>query len=102
MSSSQGPVGVTGYSFIQPNRYTASPTGGYTTTPMIRDASDWTRYRKESLVYNEYSSGTVYSDPAYLVRGNDFRVTYANGRFKCTSCTGAAFSSVVVPGALLS
>ena len=69
---------------------------------MIRDASDWTRYRKEGLVYNGYSSGTVYSDPAYLVRGNNFRLTYANGRFKCTSCTGAAFSSAVVPGTLLS
>lgn len=96
MSSSQGPVGITGYSFTQP-----TVTGGYTRTPMIRDASDWTRFRKEGLVYNEYNSGTVVSDPAYLVRGNDFRLTYANGRFKCTDCTGAAFTAAVVPGTLL-
>lgn len=88
MSSSQGVNGVTGYAFSSGN--------------MIRDASDWTRYRKEGIVYNEYNSGTVYSDPAYLVRGNDFRLTYANGRFKCTSCPGGAFSTTVVPGVLLS
>lgn len=87
MSSSQGPIGVAGYTFSARN--------------MIRDASDWTRYRKESSVYNGYSSGTIYSDPAYLVRGNDFRLAYANGRFKCTSCTGGAFSTTVVPGTLL-
>ena len=88
MSSSQGPSEVSGY--------------GFSSSDMIRDASDWTRYRKESLVYNGYSSGTVVSDPAYLVRGNDFRLTYANGRFKCTMCGGNAFTSAVVPGTLLS
>lgn len=87
MSSSQGPSGVSGYTFSGQN--------------MIRDASDWTRYRKEGNIYNEYNSGTIFSDPAYLVRSNEFRLTYANGRFKCTSCTGGAFTAVTVPGVLL-
>lgn len=100
MSSSQGPVGVTGYLFNQPNGGTGT-VSGFTRTPMIRDASDWIRYNRESIVYTEYNSGTIFSDPAYIVRSNDFRLSYANGRFKCTSCTGNAFSVTTVPGILL-
>lgn len=87
MSSSQGAAAVLGYPFAP--------------TTMIRDASDWTRYIKESDVYNDYNSGNVYSRPPYLVRSNEFRLTYANGRFKCATCNGNAFANIVVPGVLL-
>jgi hypothetical protein len=72
---------------------------GYAFDPdSIRDSSDWTRRLKERIIYNEYTPTTSLSDPLHLVRGNQFRLSYLFGRFKCASgpaCRGGAFNGIV-------
>lgn len=89
MSSSQG--GSVGSSIGQ-------VAAGYTFDPdSIRDSSDWTKRLKERLIYEEYKTTTNLSDPLYLVRGNQFRLSYLFGRFKCdsTPCVGGAMNGIV-------
>jgi hypothetical protein len=93
MSSSQG--GSVGSSVGQIAR-------GYTFDPdSIRDSSDWTKRLKEGIIYQEYTPTTNLSDPVYLVRGNQFRLSYLFGGFKCPTspaCTAGAFNgSVPIP-----
>ena len=64
------------------------PTGttqvakGYTFSKgMIRDSSDWIRFKKEALVYNATNVAKS-SDPWY-VGGKDYRLTWSNGQYKC-------------------
>ena len=93
MSSSQG--AATGASGI---------TAGYVyDADVLRDASDWTRQLKEQRAYRSYSTNNTGnkntgSEP-WLKYGNQFRYTYLFGKFKCGSCSGAAFNSGVVGGA---
>jgi hypothetical protein len=63
---------------------------------VLRDASDWTRQLKEKRAYRSYSSNNTGnkntgSEP-WIKYGNQFRYTYLFGKFKCLSCTGAAFN----------
>ena len=86
MSSSQGVNAdtVTGYPFDLNS---------------VRDASDWIRYKKEIRKYTNYnqiSSDNKNTEPAWLKYGNQFRLTYSFGRFKCDgACSGNAFSGNV-------
>ena len=90
MSSSQGA-----------NTATITPGYGYD-TDVTRDASDWTRRLKEQRKYYSYSTQNTGNkatggDP-WFKYGNQFRLSYLTGKFKCGSCTGAAFNSGVVGG----
>lgn len=62
----------------------------------LRDASDVTRGIREKRIYVNYNDGNVADNknakPTWLKFGNDFRLQYAFGRFKCTACSGNAFS----------
>jgi hypothetical protein len=86
MSSSQGANAdtVSGYPFD---------------TNSIRDASDWIRYKKEARKYTNYnsvSSDNKDTEPVWLKYGNQFRLTYSFGRWKCDgSCGGSAFTGKV-------
>lgn len=61
----------------------------------ICDSSDWTKRLKERLLYNEYSTAGVFSDPPSMVRSNSFRLSYLFGQFKCSLCLGGAFNATV-------
>lgn len=63
---------------------------------VLRDASDWTRRLKEQRKYYSYSTQNTGSkitggDP-WFKYGNQFRLTYLYGKFKCGSCPAAAFN----------
>jgi hypothetical protein len=62
----------------------------------IRDAGDWIKYKKQLLVYNENKTKN-FKDP-WFVRGNEYRLTWLQGRSKqptstpCVACDlGSAF-----------
>jgi hypothetical protein len=66
----------------------------------LRDSSDYTRLKKERVIYADPKQQTI-TDPknpsdktglAYEKYGSEFRLTFLNGRFKCTSCPANAFS----------
>lgn len=67
----------------------------------IRDGSDWTRFKRQSLIYRDYNSASAtQTRPVWDMRGNNFRLSYAMGQFKCKSgpaCVGVAFENTVVP-----
>ena len=78
------------------------PTGttqvakGYTFSKgMIRDSSDWIRFKKEVAVYNAVKV-PLSSDP-WVVNGNDYRMTWFNGQYKCgptgAGCPSDAFGA---------
>jgi hypothetical protein len=66
----------------------------------VRDSSDYTRLKKERVIYADPKQQTITntSNPtdktglAYEKYGSEFRLTFLNGRFKCISCPGNAFS----------
>lgn len=67
---------------------------GYTfTQAVLRDGSDWTTLLKQKTVFGGFKSTLGVRDTAsvYDKFGNDFRLTFLNGRFKCTTCYGNAF-----------
>jgi hypothetical protein len=84
MSSSQGANNLADYPFD---------------TNSIRDASDWIRYKREARKYTNYktsSSDNKDTEPVWLKYGNQFRLTYSFGRWKCdTICQGNAFNGPV-------
>ena len=57
----------------------------------IRDGSDWIAYKKQSLIFKD-TKPSLSNDKGY-VKGNNYRLDYLNGRFKCGACNGNAFSS---------
>lgn len=87
MSSSQGA-----------NTTTITPGYAYDAN-VLRDASDWTRQLKEKRAYYSYSTNNTgnknTSDP-WIKYGNQFRLTYAFGKFKCGSCNGNAIVPAVI------
>ena len=100
--SSQGPSNSTpgnGVPFATgPTGGSPSSSTGYTfTTASIRDGSDWTAYKKQTLIYNETKS-TINQDP-WFSHGNDYRLQFLLGKYKqptdsgCTGCEGGAFVS---------
>ena len=74
---------------------------GYPFNPLsLRDSSDYTRLKKERVVYADPKNQTI-TDPnnitdktglSYEKYGGGFRLTFLNGRFKCKTCSGNAFS----------
>lgn len=82
-------------------------TAGYAYDPdVMRDSSDWTRRLRERSIFisqNSISTGdkTTNTDPWYKY-GNDFRLQYDFGRFKCqgTTVCANAFSGSVLGNAV--
>ena len=72
--------------------YQASAALNYIPT---RDSSDVTRMIRERIAYNEYKVGTVVApgnnENAWIAYGNNFRLSYLQGKLKCASCSGNAF-----------
>lgn len=71
--------------------YQASATLNYIPT---RDPSDYTRMIRERLEYASYKSGSTIapglSEHIWPVYGNNFRLSYLQGKLKCAACTGNA------------
>jgi len=95
MGSSQGAVAGSTSQSATSQIPTVQITPGYTyTQTVLRDSSDWTTLLKQRLVYAKYSQTPVpQTNPPWLNRGNNFRLTYLMGQFKCNSgtCSGGAF-----------
>lgn len=95
MSSSQG------------NNASTSGLTGYTySMNTMGDASEYTKRLKEKLVYQGFTSSSPpaeYARPVWLPYGNQFRLTFLYGQFKCpsSSCTGGAFNDGGVKGPLV-
>lgn len=95
MSSSQGGAVGSGTGQI--------PRGYPFDIDVIRDSSDWTRFQRQSILYKSYNSASAtQTRPAWDMRGNQFRLSYGMGQFKCksiggTCTTGGAFNSLTVP-----
>ena len=93
MSSSQG------------NNASTSGLTNYTySMNVMGDASEYTKRLKEKLTFQDYNgSPPVTSRPPWLAYGNQFRLTYLFGQFKCpsSSCGGGAFNSGGVAGPLI-
>lgn len=68
----------------------------------LRDASDVTRTVREKRIYVNYTGNNVTDNknakPTWLKFGNDFRLEYSFGRFKCADCSGNGFSQQIVGG----
>jgi len=60
---------------------------------MIRDASDWIKYKKQVRIYND--SKTLQAKDPWFVHGNDFRLEWLNGQNKCENCDANAFGGSV-------
>jgi hypothetical protein len=83
--------------------YQLTPTGssipGVGTLFMLpipaRDASDITRAIRETIRYNEFKSGNTISpgntENPWIATGNGFRLSYLQGKLKCSTCSGNAF-----------
>lgn len=78
-----------------------NPLNLYPFNPLsLRDSSDYTRMKKERVVYADPKNQTI-TDPnnptnknglSYEKYGGGFRLNFLNGRFKCTTCLGNGFS----------
>jgi hypothetical protein len=55
----------------------------------IRDASDWTLYTKEIKVYS--APKRLQTEDPWIPYGTGYRLTFLNGKFKCTTCGSSAF-----------
>jgi hypothetical protein len=76
-------------------------TSGYAyDADVLRDASDWTRQIKEKRAHRSYSTlntgNKVTGGDPWFKYGNQFRLTYAFGKFKCDSCTANAIVPAVI------
>jgi hypothetical protein len=84
------PTGATGC--YGPTGTTQVPIGYRFTTTSIRDSSDWTSYKKQSLIFKDPKADKA-KDP-WFVHGSEYRLEFLNGQYKsaCTGCTGTAFT----------
>lgn len=87
--SSQGPkvTGTPAYNGFQadPSSGTLSLALGYPFTPAsIRDSSDWTAYKRQQL--NKRETTANLNQTTWFKSGNDFRIQYLLGKYKCDSC----------------
>lgn len=85
LSGSAGSIGCYG-----PSTRSQVPVGYPTTNRTFRDSSDWIRYKKELRTF--YATRVATSTDPWFVAGNDYRLSWLNGRFKCTSCSSGAFT----------
>ena len=63
----------------------------------IRDASDRTSRIVQQRTYKNYNSSStdnVTTEPIWMKQNSQFRLTFAFGKFKCTSCNGNAFNAI--------
>ena len=74
-----------------PTGPTQVPESYLFTTRSIRDSSDWTTYKKQTLIVKAVKPALA-KDP-WFIHGNDYRLDFLNGQYKsaCTGCTGTAF-----------
>ena len=98
--SSQGPATGTGTGFgrvsdtcILDGTPSQVAPGYPFSTLSIRDASDWIKYKKQALIYNDTKKLKA-KDP-WFVHGNDFRLESLNGENKCVPCQGNAISGSI-------
>jgi hypothetical protein len=72
--------------------YQASAALNYVPT---RDSSDVTRMIRERIRYNEFKSGSTIApgntENPWVPYGNNFRLSYLQGKLKCATCAGNAF-----------
>lgn len=74
------------------------PAGYAFSSVVIRDTSDWIRRTRESREYLTFSgSDNKVSTPPWLPNSVNFRLSFANGRWKCTNCTSNAFGGSTGP-----
>jgi hypothetical protein len=102
--SSQGPAGGTGSGYTSSTGATGIcildgsgsqvPPGYEFSTVSIRDASDWTKYKKQALLYKDVNK--LKSKDPWFVYGNAFRLETLNGENKCVPCQANAFSGGIV------
>ena len=61
----------------------------------LRDASDWTRMKKQRIVHRENKASNPFNGtpkPLYSIRqSNATRLSYAFGKVSCAACTGGPF-----------
>lgn len=93
--SSQGPkvTGTPAYNGFQADPASGTPSlelGYPFTAASIRDSSDWTAYKRQQLIKQENKSKIV-QDP-WFAKGNDYRIQFLLGKFKCGPCDGGAFN----------
>lgn len=71
--------------------YQASATLNYVPT---RDPSDYTRMIRERIQYNEFKTSNVIApgntENPWIPYGNNFRLSYLQGKLKCAACSGNA------------
>lgn len=80
------------------NSTSFSGYGVNSTTGSFRDASDYIRAKREARKFFNYkisSTDNKETEPVWLKYGNQFRLAYSFGRYKCTDCNGNAFSGKV-------
>ena len=70
---------------------TVLSTGYAYNSSSVRDSSDITRQIRERVQYNQQGIVGVTRD-AWVPYGNQFRLSYLYGKYKCTTCTGNIFS----------
>lgn len=97
--SSQGPSSgsATGFTSVA---NTCILTGSASQVPpgypfdktMIRDASDWIKYKKQARISTDLKL-TKSKDP-WFVHGNEFRLEGLNGRNKCKTCDANGFTGL--------
>jgi hypothetical protein len=74
---------------------TARLSTGYAyNSSSVRDSSDITRQIRERVQYNQLKSGTTITGvtrDVWIPYGNQFRLSYLYGKYKCSACTGNTF-----------
>ncbi len=98
--SSQGPSSGTSTGFtrvaatcILSGSASQVPPGYPFDTTMIRDASDWIKYKKQARISNDLK--LVNAKDPWFVHGNDFRLETLNGRNKCKTCDANGISGPI-------
>jgi len=104
--SSQGPAsgtetgytGVTGVSgelkaCILVGNPSQVPPGYAFSRLSIRDASDWTKFKKQARI--NYDTKISKAKDPWFVHGNNFRLEVLNGNNKCIPCEANAISGTI-------
>lgn len=84
--SSQGPATQPTVSPI-----TGIPKGYKWDKLTIRDSSDWTTYKKQTLIASFDAAKIATSTDPWFVHGEGYKLEYLNGRNKCDKCEAGTF-----------
>jgi hypothetical protein len=81
---------------------TGVPAGYVWNATSIRDSSDWTTYKKQTLIATFDAAKIKTSTDPWFVHGQGYKLDYLNGKNKaianpgpdvaCTGCEGNAFA----------